>query len=138
MSDMLNPQDPLAREIDVASQAAAIMAKTFEHSRLHARIACETHAAIKGPNVLFTCAHCVPGGQDQDKPVGIILMPKNYCICVECLHLWERGKFKFMTELQANCWYCVKDEADRLRAIKPTLFMDLYADPKDTKIILGG
>ena len=68
----------------------------------------------------LACKHCTR--QDEVHPVGIVLMPKRYYVCMECLELIERKKFKYGTELIIVCRACVDAEITRLLTINPELF----------------
>lgn len=126
--DKIDPESDLGKSILTAGDQAEALGKMFEYSKLHGRVQCNKHTQ-PGPNILFGCNHCEAGGQDPVNPCGLIMMPRNYVICVECLQLWQRGKFKFMTELRTHCRHCVEDECIRLQTIKPTLFNNLRDNP---------
>lgn len=77
----------------------------------------------------LACAHCMR--QDEVHPVGIYYVPlaisndKGFYLCRDCFKLMERHKFDFWYQLRFTCWYCILEEAERLRRIDPGLVRDL-------------
>jgi hypothetical protein len=76
----------------------------------------------------LACAHIIH--QDEIHPAGMVYLPlaiykdRGFYICRECLRLLERKKFNFWNELRFTCWYCILEEAQRLRQLNPELVCD--------------
>jgi len=80
----------------------------------------------------FACRHCRM--QDEVHPDGIVLLPNRMYLCVPCLALMERRKFKVMTDGIATCRACVMEEVDRIMRIDPAKFKDLREDIDDSAL----
>lgn len=72
--------------------------------------------------IIFGCAHVEE--QDPVHPVGIMLTPYNYFICMECYKRYQLGKLDFWTELATRCHACILDEWLRIDQINPRLNKD--------------
>jgi len=91
----------------------------------------ERHGSLPSEHqqVALACAHTVH--QDELHPAGLLYVPlqmykdRGFYLCRECLKLMERHKFDFYYELRFTCWYCILEEAERLRQINPHLVVDL-------------
>jgi len=72
------------------------------------------------PYGFFACDHCMH--QDEQHPVGIVLLPKGYLLCTRCYALLESKRFNRWKELRYYCRGCLTDEIARISIISPELF----------------
>lgn len=86
---------------------------------------CDFHRPLKTNWCVFSCRHCKEEQQDPVNPCGLVALPEHYYLCMECWNLRMKNRFKWGTEMVAQCWGCIMEFADKLKRENPDLLLDL-------------